>query len=138
MSGLREEVIPSRGKSGVDESVGDGRKMSLPNITKTVEFIIENAPEFGKAKAQRVYLEEFRKSKKAMLMRQALMNGIEAANAQEREAYANQEYRDLLEGLAAAIETEETLRWKLEAARITVEVWRSQEATNRMQSKATE
>ena len=118
--------------------MGDGRKMSLPNITKTVEFIIENAPEFGKAKARRVYLEEFRKSKKAMLMRQAMMNGIEAANAQEREAYANQEYRDLLDGLAEAIEQEETLKWKLEAARITVEVWRSQEATNRMQSKATE
>lgn len=108
------------------------------NIHKTVEFIIENAPTFGKAKAQRVYLEEFRKSKKALLMRQAMMNGIEAANAQEREAYANDEYRQLLAGLSEAIETEETLRWKLEAARIAVEVWRSEQATARLQNRATE
>jgi len=44
------------------------------------------APSYGDAKAQRVYSEEFRKSKKAMLMRDALLNGIEAATHQEREA----------------------------------------------------
>ena len=63
---------------------------------------------------------------------------IEAANAQEREAYANEEYRQLLAGLSEAIETEETLRWKLEAARIAVEVWRSEQATARLQNRATE
>ncbi len=108
------------------------------NIHKTVEFIIENAQTYAKAKAQRVYLEEFKKSKKALLMRQAMMNGIEAANAQEREAYANEEYVELIRGLGEAIETEETLRWKLEAARISVEVWRSEQATARLQNRATE
>ena len=57
-----------------------------------VDFILKNAPSFAKAKAQRVYLEEFRKSKKALLMKDALAKGIEAANAQEREAYADPEY----------------------------------------------
>ena len=101
-----------------------------------VDFILKNAPAFAKAKSERVYLEEFRKSKKALLMKDALINGIEAANAQEREAYADAEYQELLKGLAEAIEVEETLKWKMEAARMRVDVWRSEEASNRLTDKA--
>ena len=52
---------------------------------QAAQTIRDKAPLFGEAKAQRVYLEEFRKSKKALLMKDALTLGIEAANAQERE-----------------------------------------------------
>jgi hypothetical protein len=108
--------------------------MSAPQ--KAIDFILANAKHFAAAKAKRVHLEEFRKSKKALLMRDAMLRGIEAANAQEREAYAHPEYLELLEGLASAIETEEMLKWKLEAARMRVDVWRSEEATNRATDKA--
>ena len=103
-----------------------------------VDFILKNAPAFAKSKAQRVYLEEFRKSKKALLMKDALTKGIEAANAQEREAYSHPEYLDLLKGLAEAIEIEEELKWKMEAARMRVDIWRTEQANERMQVKATE
>jgi len=99
---------------------------------KAAEFIRENAAAYGNAKGRRVHLEEFRKSKKALLMKDALKAGIEAANAQEREAYADKEYRNLLLGLAVAIEDEETLRWQLEAARLEIEIWRTRQATERM------
>lgn len=105
---------------------------------KAVEFIIKNAPKYAKAKSERVYLEEFRKSKKALLMKDALLRGIEAANAQEREAYADAEYQELLTGLAAAIEAEETLKWHLEAARMRTDIWRTEQANARMEIKATE
>lgn len=105
---------------------------------KAIEFLIKNAPLYAKAKSDRVYLEEFRKSKKALLMKDALLRGIEAANAQEREAYADPEYIDLLKGLAVAIEKEETLKWQLEAARMKTDVWRTEQANERMQVKATE
>jgi hypothetical protein len=36
-----------------------------------VSFIIKHAPLYAKAKAERVYLEEFRKTKKALLMAQS-------------------------------------------------------------------
>lgn len=98
--------------------------------------IREKAPAFGKAKAQRVYLEEFRKTKKALLMKGALKLGIEAANAQEREAYADPSYTQLLQGLALAVEAEETLKWQLEASRLDIEIWRSREATNRLQDRS--
>jgi hypothetical protein len=100
------------------------------------QTIRDKAPAFGEAKAQRVYLEEFRKTKKALLMKDALKLGIEAANAQEREAYADPSYLQLLKGLALAIEAEETLKWELEAARLDIEIWRSREATNRTQDRS--
>jgi hypothetical protein len=100
------------------------------------QAIRDKAPAYGEAKAQRVYLEEFRKSKKALLMKNALEMGYEAANAQEREAYADPAYLQLLKGLAAAIEKEETLRWEIEAARLDIEIWRTREATNRMQDRS--
>ena len=103
---------------------------------EAAQTIRDKAPAYGEAKAQRVYLEEFRKSKKALLMKDALTLGIEAANAQEREAYAHPSYQQLIRGLAEAIEKEETLKWEIEAARLDIEIWRSREATNRTQDGA--
>jgi predicted O-linked N-acetylglucosamine transferase (SPINDLY family) len=103
---------------------------------EAAETIRQIAPAYGEAKAQRVYLDEFRKSKKALLMKEALKLGVEAANAQEREAYADPAYHQLLKGLALAVEQEETLKWQLDAARLNIEIWRTREATNRMQDRA--
>ena len=110
--------------------------MNEPN--KAVDYILKNSAEYAKAKSQRVYLEEFRKTKKALLMKEALTNGIEAANAQEREAYADAEYTELISGLAAAVEEEETLKWQMEAAKMRVDIWRTEQANNRMTDKVTQ
>jgi len=110
--------------------------MNAPHAA--VDFIIKNAPEYAKAKSERIYLEEFRKSKKALLMKDALLKGFEAVNAQEREAYSHAEYLEVLVGLASAIEREEELKWKLEAARMRTEIWRTESANARMEIKATE
>jgi hypothetical protein len=42
-----------------------------------------------------------------------------------------------LKGLREAVEAEETLRWQMVAAEARVEVWRSQEASNRVEYRAT-
>ena len=99
-----------------------------------VDYIIANTRTFAKAKAERVYLEEFRKSKKAILMKRSLEETI---GAQEREAYAHDEYQELLKGLRQAIETEEKLRWDLIAAQARVEIWRSEQANLRAEGKVT-
>lgn len=91
------------------------------------------APEYAKAKAERVYLDEFRKSKKALLMQ---AHGDKPIGAQEREAYAHPEYIGLLAALRVAVETEETLRWRLVCAQTAVDVWRSTEASNRAVDRA--
>ena len=105
--------------------------MTDPN--RAVDYILANASKFAQAKANRVFLEEFRKSKKALLMSQST---AEAANAREQFAYSNPEYIELLQGLKEAVETEEKLRWELIAAQLRVDVWRSEEASNRNQDRA--
>lgn len=100
--------------------------MTDPN--QAVDYILKNAEKFGKAKAARIYLEEFRKTKKALLMAQC---DEKAVNAREQYAYAHPGYQQLLEGLKAAIEVEETIKWHMESARMRVDIWRSHEASNR-------
>lgn len=106
--------------------------MSHEDPNKAVDYILSNAGKFAQAKGQRVYLEEFRKSKKAILMAQS---GAKTAVEREQYAYAHEDYLGLLGGLKAAVEVEEEIKWKLEAARIRVEIWRSQEASNRVQDR---
>ena len=105
---------------------------------KAIEFIMENASKFGEAKAQRIYLECFLKTKKALLMKEALEMGFESAVAQEREAYASVDYQLLLKGLQVAIEKEETLKWMLSAAQMKADIWRSEQASERLGVKTTE
>jgi hypothetical protein len=96
------------------------------------DTIREKAAAYGEAKAQRVYLEEFKRSKRALLMKDSLLLGEKAVNAQEREALADPEYLQLLKGLAVAIEREETLRWQIEAAKLDIEIWRTRQASERL------
>lgn len=100
-----------------------------------VDYILKHGRQFATAKAQRVYLEEFRKSKKALLMNQSTETTV---NAREQYAYSHPEYVQVLEGIKEAIEVEEKLRWDLVAAQARVEIWRSQEATARVEGKATQ
>ena len=100
---------------------------------KAVDYIRDNAGRFAAAKADRVYIEEFRKSKKALLMAES---DASSAVAREQYAYSHPEYLSLLDGLKAAVEVEEQVRWEMIAAQARVEVWRSQEASNRNQDRA--
>ncbi|WP_257806383.1 hypothetical protein [Burkholderia glumae] len=105
------------------------------NIFRCLDFIRDTAPAYGKAKAQRVYLENFRKSKKALLMRQTEIDGHKTAAMQEREAYSNPEYIELLEALRDATAEEERLRWMMTGAEAKIEVWRTTEATKRAEAR---
>jgi hypothetical protein len=105
------------------------------NIFRALDFIRDNAPEYAKAKATRVYLEEFRKSKKALLMKDAERSGHNAVSAQEREAYADEGYQQHLLALQGAVEAEEKLRWLMVAAQAKIEVWRTLESTRRVEAK---
>lgn len=107
--------------------------MSNHDPHQAIDYIIKHAAKFAEAKAARVYLEEFRKSKKALLMKDS---SEQTAVAQERDAYAHPEYLKVLEGLKLAVAVEEKLRWDLIAAQARVEVWRSEEASNRMTDRS--
>ena len=96
--------------------------------TKAVEYIMKYSGDFAKAKANRIYLENFLKSKRSILMSKSSAKSVAAA---EVDAYADPEYKSLLDGLKEAVECEEKIKWMLTAAQLKVEIWRSLEATNR-------
>lgn len=93
----------------------------------------EMSEQFSKAYAERSYLEEFRKSKLAILMKQMEEKGYTTAAAQEREARAHEEYLDLLLELRTAVEQSEKLRWQLEVAKMGVALYQTHKATERME-----
>jgi hypothetical protein len=102
--------------------------------TKAIQFLIDTAPLYSKAKAERMYLEEFRKSRKAQLQSQA---GTEVIGKQETYAYAHADYIEILDGIKQAVEKEEKYRWLMTAAQARIEVWRTEQYSARMEMKAT-
>ena len=107
--------------------------MSKPiDPNNAVDYILHNAGKFAAAKAERCFIEEFRKSKKALLMGES---PAKSAVEREQHAYSSDDYIVLLHGLKAAIETEERLKWELIGAQLRVDIWRSQEASNRNQDR---
>jgi len=101
---------------------------------KAVDYILKHATLFAKAKAERTYIEEYRKSLKSILMKRSMETAI---GAQEREAYAHPEYVQLLDGLKEAVLIEERLKWDITAATLRVEIWRTEQANNRAEGRAT-
>ena len=95
----------------------------------------ETAPKLAYAKANRVYVEEYRKTLKATLMKES---GVESIGAQEREAYAHEAYKNHLQALKEAVQEEEMLRWRMVTDQASVDVWRSTEASNRAMDKGTQ
>lgn len=88
--------------------------------------------EYAQAKAEQVYLEEYRKTKIAILMKAAEVgNPGMSAVMQDREARRHPEYRELLEGLKAATEKAEHLRWLLKSKEMRFEHWRTKQANER-------
>ena len=102
--------------------------------TKAIQFIIDTAPLYAKAKSDRMFLEEFRRSKHAQLKSLAK---TEVLGKQDTFAYAHPEYVEILEGIRAAVEIEERYRWLMTAAQAKVECWRTEQYSARMEMKAT-
>jgi len=94
----------------------------------------EGAPKLAEAKANRIYMEELRKTLKAQLMKGC---GLDAIGAQEREAYAHADYAEHLKALQEAVQIEETLRWRMVTDQASIEVYRSMEASARMMDRST-
>jgi hypothetical protein len=94
------------------------------------------AGEFANAEADRVYLNHYRKSKLAMLMKDREVAGVSTVAAQERDARANPEYLELLEGLREATKVAEKNKWLLNIAMRGSSLYQTEEATKRAEIAA--
>lgn len=106
----------------------------VKNPELAIEYIFKYGKKFGEAKANRIYMEEYRKSLKAIIMKRSLETSV---NAQEREAYSDPEYVQHLKALQESVQIEEELRWRLIAAQARIEVYRTQSANERAMDRAT-
>jgi hypothetical protein len=97
-----------------------------------LEYLRVNAPKAARARAERVYMEEYRKTVKSNVMQQHL---DKALAAQEREAYASEEYKTHLEAMRDAIQADELNRWGMVAATATLDAWRTENANRRGEQK---
>ncbi|CAB4175844.1 hypothetical protein UFOVP996_45 [uncultured Caudovirales phage] len=100
---------------------------------KAIDFIRDNAPAYAKAKAERTYVENALKSKKAVLMADSDANSL---GAKEMYAYAHADYVELLMGLKAAVAIEEETKWLMEAAKLRFEHWKTVQFNNRVEARA--
>lgn len=100
-------------------------------IERRLHELRETIDAHAAALAEKNHLDEFKKSKLAILMKQAEKEGHKTTAAQEREARAHPDYLQLLDGLKAATEESERLRWELELVRIRVSLYQTQQANAR-------
>jgi hypothetical protein len=102
------------------------------DVQKALDRLRFQAGNAAKAKAERIYMEEFRKSIKASVMQKHLSLPV---SAQEREAYNSEEYKRHLIVMRDAIEKDELCRWQMIAAQAVIEAWRTASANQRGESK---
>ena len=105
--------------------------MNEINPDKAIRYIVDNAPAYAQAKANRVFIENYLRTVKSRLMQQE--EGT--LGNKEAYAYAHSEFVVQLEGLRSATEEEERLKYMLLAAQARIEVWKTQEYTKRQELK---
>lgn len=98
------------------------------DIEKAIDYLEKSAVDASQARANRIYLEGYSKTLKAMLMKKFPEHSI---SAQEREALAHPEYQHHLDGLKVAVEEDERHRFLRVAMEAKIEAWRSHSANIR-------
>ena len=106
------------------------------DIEEMLELYRQLADRYAPARATRGYLEDYKKSCLAMLMKDAERAGHKTAAAQEREAYANPTYAKLLDDLKQAVFEEEKVRYHLKAVELQIELYRTKSANERAERRA--
>ena len=97
-----------------------------------LEVIEEVAPEYAKAKGDRVPLDDYRKVQLAILYQEAV--GKTVAD-KESWCRAHPDYVTVIKGHGNAVEREAALYWKLKLAETQIEVWRTIQATRRAEAR---
>lgn len=105
------------------------------DIEKTMAYIRENATAYAQAKSERVYLEQYRKSKKALLMVAGEKEGLKTGQEREAYAYSHPEYLQLLTGLQVAVEKEEYLALMIKGCWAKIDLYRTGQANERAERK---
>jgi hypothetical protein len=97
-------------------------------IEKALDYLRGNATKAAQAKANREYLDEYKKVLKSQIMREVEGESLGAAEAR---AYADPRYKTHLEAFREAIEQDTYYQWMRVAAEAKISAWQTQQATER-------
>ena len=104
--------------------------ISNKDIEDELQKIEDIAPQYATAKALSFQAQEWKKTQRSLLYSQAVGKTVADKEhwvaVQSAVAVAN-------EGIAAAISNEEKLRWELKQAELKIEIWRTQQASARLE-----
>lgn len=128
MSLQRLKPPPSVSITKLAQGLNPMSNLSDTDIERALDYLRDSADEAAQARAERVYLDEFRKCLKSQIMKEhADQSGI----VQEREAYADERYLRHVEALREAVHRDEKHRFLLKAAEAKIDAWRSKSANQR-------
>ena len=102
------------------------------DVELAVDYLRDNAKKAAEAKANHIYMEEYKKVVKAALMSEC---GAKTIGERETYAYRNPRYNEHLEVYKEAAKIDEYHRWMMKAAEAKIEVWRTQAANERALGK---
>jgi hypothetical protein len=105
-----------------------GMAMNQYDPHKIIDYIYNTAPIYGAAKGQLAELEAYKHSLRAIMMTKSAETTI---GGQEKAALASPEYQNLCKAIGEATETAETLKWRLESAKMRFEAYKVEEYSNR-------
>jgi len=108
-------------------------EITKDDAIKARDFIWKNSKILGQASADRSYLEAFLKSKLALLMAESTETTMAG---KEMYAKSHPDYIALLHGIKIAQNEEVTLKWQMDSAKITIEIYRTESANNRAIDKS--
>ena len=114
----RKAIMAKRRHETLDETMVD----------ESVNWLKDNAEKMAQNRANRLYLEQYTKSLKALIMKQFSDVSI---SAQEREAYAHTDYQEHLKAYRTAIFNDEKFRFLKVHHEARIEAWRTQQANIR-------
>jgi hypothetical protein len=107
--------------------------ISDAEVEKAIDYLRDNSWKASISRANRIYVEEYRKVMKAQIMKE---RAGEPLGAQERDAYADPRYIEHLKAIREAVQEDEYHRFMRTTAEAKIEAWRTQQANARGERKA--
>tara|TARA_R100001244_G_C5160801_1_gene130978 strand:- start:352 stop:672 length:321 start_codon:yes stop_codon:yes gene_type:complete len=102
--------------------------IELESVERANDWMRDNSIRLAQAKANRIYIERYLKSKHGELFLVAPEGSIASKEAW---SYCHTDYIELLNGLKAAVEQETELQHKYTAAEVKIAIWRTLQANQR-------
>ena len=102
----------------------------MDNFSERIDKMGAAIGPYAKARREKVYIENFMRCKKALLMSKS---DAATVSGKEQYAYAHEEYIALVVALGEAEEIEQKTRWALEKFKIEFDYWRTIQANERWQ-----